>query len=328
MPVLEGIKCPVCKNEFTDGDDVVYCPDCGTPHHRECYKMAGHCVNAGLHQSGFVFDGSGAVKKDAAPVQSNPVNTNAEGFYIPRQDSGAKSGEAPANTVPAMQMPDLFKQYEGDTIDGEDAKFYAATVKTNTKRFIGVFKKFEGKKSKLGWNWGAFFFGPYYLLFRKMYSQGIGFLVIQTLISYLGSFFLSAKAPKFVEATESIVAAKTGGTFSSMGFTQADLAAMQKAADYQTAINILMITFAALVVIRIITALVADGMYFSMVKNMIKNISKRLEGGEVIPMVTFGNAPAELTGDKAKMFFLARIGGTSLFPALIGYLAISILSTL
>ena len=28
--------CPVCGETFQNGDDVVVCPECGAPHHREC----------------------------------------------------------------------------------------------------------------------------------------------------------------------------------------------------------------------------------------------------------------------------------------------------
>ena len=42
-------KCPVCNNQFTEDDDVVVCPECGTPHHRECYIQNGNCANADKH---------------------------------------------------------------------------------------------------------------------------------------------------------------------------------------------------------------------------------------------------------------------------------------
>ena len=32
-------KCPVCNNTFKEDDDIAVCPECGTPHHRECYKQ-------------------------------------------------------------------------------------------------------------------------------------------------------------------------------------------------------------------------------------------------------------------------------------------------
>ena len=39
-----GIKCPVCEKTFTKQDDVVVCPECGAPYHRECYQKEGHCI--------------------------------------------------------------------------------------------------------------------------------------------------------------------------------------------------------------------------------------------------------------------------------------------
>ena len=49
--------CPVCRKKFTDNDDVVVCPECGTPHHRECYNISGSCGVAGYHAEGFVWSG-------------------------------------------------------------------------------------------------------------------------------------------------------------------------------------------------------------------------------------------------------------------------------
>ena len=44
-----GEKCPVCNKEFTADDDIVVCPDCGTPHHRECYAANGKCAHEEYH---------------------------------------------------------------------------------------------------------------------------------------------------------------------------------------------------------------------------------------------------------------------------------------
>lgn len=43
MYSYKGIKCPVCNVNLSENDDVVVCPVCGAPHHRECYKSLGHC---------------------------------------------------------------------------------------------------------------------------------------------------------------------------------------------------------------------------------------------------------------------------------------------
>ncbi len=47
-----GIKCPVCGRAFTDEDDIVVCPVCGAPYHRECYQEKGQCIFDGLHEKG------------------------------------------------------------------------------------------------------------------------------------------------------------------------------------------------------------------------------------------------------------------------------------
>ena len=49
MARYTGIPCPVCGKPFEDGDDVVVCPECGTPHHRACYARLGACVNQEHH---------------------------------------------------------------------------------------------------------------------------------------------------------------------------------------------------------------------------------------------------------------------------------------
>ena len=46
-----GSKCIVCGKTFTDDDNIVVCPECGTPYHNDCYKSVGKCTNTALHES-------------------------------------------------------------------------------------------------------------------------------------------------------------------------------------------------------------------------------------------------------------------------------------
>ncbi len=52
MSNYTGYRCPVCGKAFAPGDDVVVCPDCGTPHHRECYRSLGRCAQEDKHAAG------------------------------------------------------------------------------------------------------------------------------------------------------------------------------------------------------------------------------------------------------------------------------------
>ena len=49
-------KCPVCDKQFKKGDDIVVCPECGAPHHRECYEKVVHCHFADKHGADFSFE--------------------------------------------------------------------------------------------------------------------------------------------------------------------------------------------------------------------------------------------------------------------------------
>lgn len=45
--------CNGCGRKFSEGDDIVTCPECGTPQHRECWLKEHKCVNEHLHEEGF-----------------------------------------------------------------------------------------------------------------------------------------------------------------------------------------------------------------------------------------------------------------------------------
>ena len=55
---LGDAACPVCAETFRDGDTVVFCAHCSTPHHDDCWTFAGSCATFACrceeHRSGGV----------------------------------------------------------------------------------------------------------------------------------------------------------------------------------------------------------------------------------------------------------------------------------
>jgi hypothetical protein len=53
--------------------------------------------------------------------------------------------------------------------------------------FSKQFAKFEVNLNAftLTWNWAAFFFGPFYLFFRKAYLEGIVSVIIVSVLAYV-----------------------------------------------------------------------------------------------------------------------------------------------
>ncbi len=47
---FKGNNCPVCNKAFEEDDDIVVCPKCGAPYHRDCYKEKGKCIFTDLHK--------------------------------------------------------------------------------------------------------------------------------------------------------------------------------------------------------------------------------------------------------------------------------------
>lgn len=46
-------RCGICGKPIGEEDDIVYCPDCATPMHRECWQETRCCPNEDKHGSGF-----------------------------------------------------------------------------------------------------------------------------------------------------------------------------------------------------------------------------------------------------------------------------------
>lgn len=65
-----GNICPGCQQPFNDDDDIVVCPECGSPQHRECYGKENKCVNSHLHSDSFMWEGN--VNNEPAFISERP----------------------------------------------------------------------------------------------------------------------------------------------------------------------------------------------------------------------------------------------------------------
>ncbi|MBE6737866.1 MAG: DUF2628 domain-containing protein [Ruminococcaceae bacterium] len=78
-------RCPVCEKPFLKDDEIVVCPECGAPHHRECYDAENRCFFEDKHKENFDF-------KAYAAQQSNGYNNNSyqnnESFNGTNQQGG------------------------------------------------------------------------------------------------------------------------------------------------------------------------------------------------------------------------------------------------
>ncbi len=78
--------CDGCGKIFTADDDIVVCPECATPQHRECYKNHSGCVNSHKHGEDFTWTGAEIIAPTA------PVNEKAKIIPCPNCGYGNPEG--------------------------------------------------------------------------------------------------------------------------------------------------------------------------------------------------------------------------------------------
>lgn len=196
----EGVTCVRCHAYLFDDDDVVYCPVCGAPHHRECYNELGHCALEALHGTDKQYDKLKAAEETVPADEAERGHTgeNAEGEITCQMCH--ESYDFSLNACPKCGAPNVakaggsFVNFDflggvpadcdiGEGVTAEEAK---RLVAANTPRYIPKFAVLN-KKNRASWNWMAFLFPCEWMLSRKMYKNGVaaGLLTVMASILYL-----------------------------------------------------------------------------------------------------------------------------------------------
>lgn len=180
-------ECAACKVKFGEKDDIVSCPVCGSPHHRDCWTQTGECANSALHDEGFVFTGH---LTEVQAQESDRVclhcGRKLEGS-MPCPDCGAmpardnstdeeqtgRSGATYNIEGEAVTIEQAFEMHYGIT----DATLIEGVPVGDIKKFIGsswymyipAFHKMSQKKSAISLSVLAFIGNWMWLVLRKMY---------------------------------------------------------------------------------------------------------------------------------------------------------------
>ena len=271
----EGVSCVRCHAYLFPEDDIVYCPVCGAPHHRECYNQLGHCALEEFHGTDRQYDKVKAREEEQAAAEMPNTGENAEGL-ITCQMCHEKYDFA-LNACPKCGAPNIAKaggsfvnfdflggvpaDYDiGDGITADEAKRFVAA---NTPRYIPKFAVLNAK-NKLSWNWLAFLFPCGWMLSRKMYKNGViaGLLTVTSSLFYL----------PFMNAINNL------GT--TPGETQAQI--MQSIYEHlpkmgAAVIAALLAGFVLNIAVRILSALFGDYLYKQYAISSIKTIRAESE---------------------------------------------------
>lgn len=212
-----GEKCPVCNKEFTGDDDIVVCPECGAPHHRECYKLENKCAYADRHENGFKWKRTPAEGENGAsdeqviicPVchSRNSASVNfcgkcgsrlhpaergdgqAQAGYGNFQGQGSYQGQQGAyrSGDGRADMETVFS-YLGfdpneDMGEGSTLKDVSSFVGSNTLYYIPIFKRMKDFGTKISFNLSCLIFPHLYFANRRMWFWAILATVVSIICS-------------------------------------------------------------------------------------------------------------------------------------------------
>ncbi len=200
--------CPVCRSQFKDNDDVVVCPQCGTPHHRACYNENGSCGVEQYHAEGFIWNGKlpdekteqqesaaqqAAYEQPAQPQNTDPHHSELPN-YAPINDFTKDEAEAPENFNPYFDMYKKIRELTSDEKRGEDGvsskelcHFAGKSVVHYSQAFsafrVGVPKNGKIQPVKAFLNFCSGFFAPIHQFYRRMDVLAIALLLLSAVTS-------------------------------------------------------------------------------------------------------------------------------------------------
>lgn len=202
-----GLKCFKCKETFIESDDIVVCPDCGTPYHRSCYLTEGKCINNELHEKHESYNANKERAKNTGTIVYCP-RCNEEN--PPLSLFCDKCGMPLSNNTPddEKNMSDNQDfEYENygkfigfdsmkinfsdplcgfnpeEDFDGVKTRELGDFIGQNTYYYLPVFKRIKETKIKFSWNFSGMLFPIFYYAYRKMWLYSIISIFIQTILS-------------------------------------------------------------------------------------------------------------------------------------------------
>ncbi len=192
-----GQPCTSCRQLLKQDDDIVVCPECGSPYHRECYKNEGRCVNTLLHENGESWQPAAPAPSNAPEAVSERVCPNCGAHNSATAafcescgvslDSGVRPEPRPEGQYTYGGVPPFGGQANGaggmngmpqfmnirtvasDTdVDGNTVGEYSEYVGGKFYYYIPKFLRFAKSGSKFSFNFAAFFFPQFWFAYRKM----------------------------------------------------------------------------------------------------------------------------------------------------------------
>ncbi len=250
MPGYIGTRCMICSEKFTAEDDVVVCPECGTPYHRACYEKEGKCVNEALHKCGGewkpTYDVGGMDGSENQAVvcrfcgNTNPpltlfcrrcgmptANIKNDSDRTAQSYRGVNINDDPnaynRNANGGIRLDPYLINFSDplcgfspdEEMDGVKMSELGDFVGSNTHYYLPIFKRFKETKRSLSWNFCSMLFPEFYFAYRKMPLIALAALAVRFISQLPQYIVILSRTEGFGRLSEMAAAVDiSGGAFS------------------------------------------------------------------------------------------------------------------
>ena len=180
-----GQPCIVCDAAFTAEDDIVVCPECGTPYHRACWKKTNCCINTALHESG----GSWIKLRQAEMQETLAAEKRAEeAEQAAERERSGETNQPNASLYdgvrlkpdhPTVGLDPNETLADDDVTIGEVAEF----VRTNRFYYLPLFRLMKRTGKRFSFNFICLFFPEFYFANRKMWAWTLISMLVNMLLN-------------------------------------------------------------------------------------------------------------------------------------------------
>lgn len=298
--------CPVCNSNFTENDDVVVCPDCGTPHHRECYKKTGKCFNENMHGS------------DGFSVENlkNPEIKKEPRIFIPEKEEDSENKQQNPFKFNDNKLLEILKASPAQShlIEGKHSNLYEIAIGKNQGYYIPRFMMMSDARKGFFPNFIAFIAPLSWSLYRKMYKFAAiifaAYIVLFGLSFY--TVFSNAEVTKAmnecVEEVKENPGLYTNGSF--FNYETSDVTLTEKQQNLINAVNNLYVPGYMTILSFIVPLCARAGMCIFGNKLYLSKLCKNIDKAE----------KKGLEGDNLKKYLYKRYGTFPMFFVIIAFL--------
>jgi hypothetical protein len=209
MPKYYGCPCEGCGRPLALTDDIVVCPDCGAPYHRECYEKLGRCIHTPAHGAGYewTFPYKDDALRTCPSCGERTLRTEERcrccGAVLPPE---SQCPEPPTQSQPGTDADgrfdynDLYRQYQQtveeptrrnvqaafgkeELIDGIPYSDWNDYIGKAAPVYLNDYSRMQLQHTKISMCFSALVFGPFYFFYRKAWKPAFGFLAAELVVA-------------------------------------------------------------------------------------------------------------------------------------------------